>query len=380
MTKKIWAARSAHTIRDWLSLHEIGAREIECLLMAASRPDVPVKANCVERSMPLSARGAWALAGQALSAFFPRGQDLINCAKEAIETESYESDGGSGAPYTIDRGRDDSAHVVQSFAGSVADVVAVAHEFGHAVQLRAAQGLFIPPILREMAAFISELALLDYLKSIDHACAHAIADAHLRDTAIYMSSDFDALMRAIECGTTEYNYRWNYPPARALASVLFGNVPRDALWRILIGKVTFPHCINISQNTGGFETVKKHLPEVPKAKDDCLALGAYRSLGMMPLRGIESWQGASYIPVGECHETFLRRMRERTARVVIGDERKPVGHTAWDIDETASKTGRLPRQSAPLGDHFELQRRARSYLPEDVSVHARCARQEQAAW
>ena len=127
--------------------------------------------------------------------------------------------------------------------------------------------------------------------------------------------------------------------------------------------------------------MNNYLPEVPQKEEQHPAINAYRSLGMMALLDIDYWEGASERSIEQYYRTLLSHMQSQTVMVAIGQDKKPIGYATWTASNDNQVT--LTRQSAPFGDHLELQQQLEKHFPTDsvvLSQHERSAREEQVAW
>ena len=102
---------------------------------------------------------------------------------------------------------------------------------------------FIPPVIREIAAFLGEHVLLSYLKQTNHSAYAATFFEWKRQNNLYLGLDVQALKVALEHPDSGYNYRHNYPLARILAVQLFRSVDHKKLWPVFQGKWTVTDCI-----------------------------------------------------------------------------------------------------------------------------------------
>lgn len=281
-------------------------------------------------------------------------------------------------PMTLDRGAGRAPVVSMCYQGTPADMLCVAHEFGHALQYHLAQGRFVPPILRELAAFLAEAVLLRYVQREDPQLAAPLKAAARADDAIYLGQDGDLLRAALDDPQAAYDYRLNYPVARHLAHAVTTR-SQPALWeRIFRAQLTLPEMLARRQ-TGLANT----LPAVPDPDQERPAINAYRVLGMMVLLDIETRQGEPDKAIETYYAARLAHLQAQTSLVAVDRAGKPFGYALWDVDPADPDLITLKRQAAPFGDHLELQERLQAQLPATAcarSHHPRSARQEQTAW
>jgi hypothetical protein len=227
-------------LADWLGLHGLTARQCENVLARARHLEPGGQTDAAAPS-GLTSDQAWHLAADALRSALPAGVTAI----EAVRTgtvRAFRTGARGRRPYTF---AGPHPVVALDYSGRVADLLTVAHELGHAVQLGATAG-FVPPVVRELCAFLSELALLDHLRAASPALHPLALAAWSAATRHYVGREGKALAAALQDPRSIYHYGWNYPIARVLASECH-EYP-NALWPIfenrtrLSGILTFLAC------------------------------------------------------------------------------------------------------------------------------------------
>jgi hypothetical protein len=240
------SSRKRYCLTDWLELHGLTALQCEIVLARAIDPgsDAPTAAGT--HPCGLTAEAAWQLAADALAAAFPDGAATVEITRRGAVRDFRPRGPRSRRPFTFPAGPNRPV-VALDYDGRIGDLLNVAHEFGHAVQI-AATGGFVPPVSRELCAFLSELALLARL-GIHLPALHPLALAAWRAAnRHYMVRDGAVLARALRDRASPYRYDWNYPVARVLASECLAQLPGGALWPIfenrarLAGILTFLGC------------------------------------------------------------------------------------------------------------------------------------------
>jgi hypothetical protein len=231
-------ATANYYLHDWLDLHGLTARQGESVLsrMGDRGSDCDADAVC-SRPCNLSGERAWQLAADAMLSSFPQAAGPIEHARDkAVRT--FRADGARAPrPFTVPTGRDDCPAVVLSYRGRIVDLITVAHEFGHAVQIAATGGGFVPPVNREICAFVSELALLKLLLA-ELPALHRPALAGWRaGNRNYLGRHGKALALALSDPQSVYRYCWNYPIARVLASECMEHLPAAARWSIFENRI-----------------------------------------------------------------------------------------------------------------------------------------------
>jgi hypothetical protein len=112
----------------------------------------------------------------------------------------------------------------------------MAHEFGHALQIRASRGKFVAPIVREVCAFLGEGALLSHALHRNAAQYAPLFQAWQADNHKYFGTHRDRLQVALLRPKSPYKYSWNYPIARHLAIQITERCPRDWIWSVFEGE------------------------------------------------------------------------------------------------------------------------------------------------
>jgi hypothetical protein len=230
-------------LADWLGLHGLTASQCEQGLARIQHLQAAGRTDAAGAPCDLTGEEAWQVAAGALRAALPAGAAAI----EAVRTGAVRAFRPRGA-----RGRRAftfaGPHPVVSldYDGRVADLLTVAHELGHAVQI-AAVGGFVPPVARELCAFLAELALLDHLR-VESPALNPLALAAWGAATRHYVREGKTLAAALQDPRSVYHYGWNYPIARVLASECHEQLPPSALWSIfenrtrLSGILTFLAC------------------------------------------------------------------------------------------------------------------------------------------
>lgn len=368
-----------YTVWDWLDVHSLDLKTSREAVTRIRRVHVPNHCESTSVEFNLTADEVWSIAAKAITNFVPELTVDINWLHDFCEKNLHAA--ANEKPHTIGRGAHQPSFVSLSYQGAPADALCVAHEFGHALQNYVAKNRFIPPVLRELSAFIAEKALLDYIQKNRNELYDALHSAWQQDNRVYFGYDAENLADALRSPTAPYSYRMNYPVARLLSDVLFKALPRDERSKFFLGLLSLTECIsNIHQN--GAAIMNNYLPDIPEADKKFHALSAYRTLGAMALLDIDCWQGESEKSIEEYYSVRLRHMQTQTAFVAIGCDRKPIGYALWEPDPNDASIIHLKRQAAPFGDLLELQEKLQAWLPEIsvLSHHSRSAREEQVVW
>lgn len=289
---------------------------------------------------------------------------------------------GEELPHTEDFGPEQAPVITIEWTGSADDLMCLAHEVAHALQIMMSGHQLMPPVAREVCAFLGELTLIAYCREHAPSLTDALSDVWHAENERYLGSDLDALSDALKDPETPYQYRLNYPLARLAAIQLHrrgaGDWCRDLFSSGRLGMQHLP--IERMANMAG--DIENYLPSLPEADASQPVVDAYRSLGAMALLDLDYWQGESEKPINEYYNGLLKHLQDRTAFLALNGDRKPVGYATW-TKPAGANTIDITRQAAPFGDHLLLQQELEAHLGHAVGVtarHVRSARQEQVAW
>lgn len=287
-----------------------------------------------------------------------------------------------GLPHTMDRGPDQTVLIALNWAGSPDDVICLAHEVGHAVQIIFSDHKQMPPLAREVCAFLGELLVIDHARTEAPGLYPALCDVWHRENDAYLGSDIDLLAAALADPQAYYHYRQNYPVARLTAVELFNRGSGEWLQQFSASGRDGMRHVPISDLANRAGDLANHLPAMPRPEPQTPAIDAYRSLGAMALIDIDYWEGQSEARIEDYYADLLRHLRDQTAFVALNEQRKPIGYATWSKPARGDKYT-LTRQAAPFGDHLGLQRALERHLGDMAGMtarHNRSARQEQVAW
>lgn len=235
------ARRPQHSLSDWLNLHALDATTCHAVLDAIARGSASATEGHDRPKppyQPLDLDTAWRRTVEALCDALPEQHGIIDATFANTQKIVLDRPGPSRKAVTLDNGRDAYPTILFSYRGAPAEHLVVAHEFGHALQIRASQGRLVPPIVREVCAFLGEAALLSHAGR-RHAAQHAgLVHAWRRDSHRYFGMQSERLRAALATPAAPYIYAWNYPVARYLALRVAGRYLPDRIWRIFAGQMT----------------------------------------------------------------------------------------------------------------------------------------------
>jgi hypothetical protein len=208
-------------ISDWLSFNDLTRKfVVRHLALIESCNFASEAASSNSTGINIPANEAWSICATSMREAFPELSDEITQV-ESITTKSLEPKTMKyPQPFTYDLGFQVLPFVSVHYKNRASDLLAMAHEFGHAVQIVASwkggKGQ-MPAVARECCAFIAELALVQFCEDQ----FNALEDAYHADDNIYFGAHKTSLEVALRYEQQPYQYDWNYPLARHFAYQLF---------------------------------------------------------------------------------------------------------------------------------------------------------------
>lgn len=229
-----------HSLSDWLALHELDPVACCRILDAVAREaaSAPAARNGSLGAYALDAEAAWLRTADAMRAFFSAQQSIIDDTFKKTGKIIVEQRDRSRRALTIDNGPTTYPTILYSYDGEPSDSLVIAHEFGHALQIRASRGKFVPPVIREVCAFIGEKALLSHAAYCDMGQYDRLFQVWHEDNKKYLGTQRDRLKSALLRPEAPYKYFWNYPIARYLAIQISQRCSRDRMWTIFEGDLS----------------------------------------------------------------------------------------------------------------------------------------------
>ena len=346
------------TTQDWLNLHGFEPKALTRLLTAYERKARPRDAGKSDSLQSITAKDAWGLAAEALVKHLPALEDQILYVRDfcEVDLEAAEND----KPYTLDRGVGVMPLVSICYRKTAADVLCVAHEFGHALQYHLVQGRFVTPVIREIAAFTAERALLDHMKRADVAAAAALERAWQHDNGIYLEGDLHALTEALRAPeTTPYDYRHNYPLARLYVEARVSLPEATQKGGVFEGYVGLAECLPRLQEFVMSQPKENYLPAFPKPDPDKPPLSAYASLGAMVLLDMAQPESDADQSIENYYEMRQKHLRNGTAFIGLDKENKPYGYALWGVVPDDEQSLNTTYSTAPFGETESLLKQLR---------------------
>jgi hypothetical protein len=228
-----------HSLSDWLALHELDPVTCRRILDAmtsgaASEPAPHNSLNSGYQAIDLEV--AWLRTVEAMRDFLPKQQSIIDDTFEKTVKIVVDQRDKPRKALTLDNGPGAYPTILYSYRSEPFDSLVIAHEFGHALQIRASRGKFVPPIIREICAFLGEGALLSNTLRRNATQYTHLVQAWREANHRYFGTQRDRLQAALLKADAPYKYSWNYPIARYLAVQISDRCSQDWIWSVFEGE------------------------------------------------------------------------------------------------------------------------------------------------
>lgn len=226
-----------HSLSDWLTLHELDPVTCRRILDAMVLEAVtPVSDNNLKEYQVIDPEAAWLEALEAMRDLLPGHKSIIDDTFENTVKIAVNEPDKPRKALTLDNGSGAYPTILFSYRSQPIDALVIAHEFAHAVQIVASQGRFVPPIIREICAFLGEGALL-FRALRRHQAQHThLSQAWQEDNRRHFGAQKERLRAALSISDAPYRYAWNYPVARYLAIQISDRCSQDCIWSVFQGK------------------------------------------------------------------------------------------------------------------------------------------------
>lgn len=348
-------------LNEWLHENRLDRNEVVALLKIADR--LRALRHTVDLSAghapPVPASEAWEIATLALEVFLPQLAGTIRKASE--ETPRFLEAGRQGQepdrPFTYHGDATTSPFVSCDYRGRPVDMLDVAHELAHVTQIAASRGAPMPPVQREVCAFLGEAALIRWAGMHRPTLVRALKSAwHASDT-LYLIRDADLLSRALHAESPSYDYRWNYPVARLMASAFLRDACQNDRTALFCAGPAAPAIL------ARFPVLPfpAALPPLPAAAGG--PADAYRHAGAIALLDMQADQGEGGDSLGKRHADLLDCMKTRSVFIALNDDGEPAGYATWEpLAAAPAQSG--GRCRAFPGAEDVLSRSLRLHLPE----------------
>ncbi len=228
-----------HSLSDWLTLHELDPVTCRRILdaMTWEATSEPATHNSLNLGYEaIDPEIAWVRTVEAMRDFLPEQQSIIDDTFEKTVKIVVDQRDKPRKALTLDNGPSSYPTILYGYRGEPFDALVIAHEFAHALQIRASRGKFVPPIIREICAFLGEGALLSHTLRRDEMQYTHLVQAWREANHKYFGARRDHLQAALVREDAPYKYFWNYPIARSLAIQISDRCSQDWIWSVFQGE------------------------------------------------------------------------------------------------------------------------------------------------
>lgn len=274
-------------------------------------------------------------------------QRLQNCELKDL------ADPKSCWPYTVDRGVDLPPLVVMNWGGQPTDLMCLAHEAAHALQIILSGNDTMPPIARETCAFIGELLLLRFVEKNDPVLHLELGQVWSMQNAAYLFDNLDSLADGLLNPETPYHYNHNYPLARLAAVQLFTSGSVSLMELFSSGASAMKH-LPLEEMAAQTATLNNYFPRLPEPNPNAPKLGFYRNLGAVTLLDLEANNNQVRSKLQDYYSALQAHLFEETAFVWLSEDQRPMGCATWNGQSHEGKA-EITRLRAPFGGHVRLQ-------------------------
>jgi len=232
---------------DWLELHGLDHETCLRLLDEIGRESARIPADRNDpdqQSSSFDPDSVWPIVTAAMCKFLPERQDFIEDTFARSKIIAIPAQGKPRKALTLDHGPAEYPTIMYNYFGQVSDLFVVAHEFGHALQIRASEGQFMPPVMREVCAFISEGALLSYCLDEGIDRKDSFLEYWYKSNQRYFGKHVEKLKLCLDKVGGDYQYGWNYPIARLLALRIEANLSPELVWGVFRGDYSIKRVMN----------------------------------------------------------------------------------------------------------------------------------------
>ncbi len=339
--------KQSETFHDWMRIHKLDEQTVDRYLYVATgfagtrlnpRPEI----SGPELSK-YEVRQVWNLVAQAMESFFPEQRKILHEVRDHTKLIVNSADSpAQGRSYTYHPEREPNPVVSIEFRNEPIDFLAVAHEFGHCVQLRATHDDFIPPMYREVGAFLGELVFLRYLAASMPVLHLPLADAWYCRNAYYLGKCSAKLREAKSSEFGPYEYEWNYPAARVFSCMAFDEMNYEQVWALYSNLRSIVESMDAYMVSTAIAKNFGLMPPICPVGD---SFPAYRLLGIATLLEIrQESRSASQHDVGDFYSKKRKSMEKCKVMVDLDHLLRPVsisfdGLSAEDKLFASRKTG-----------------------------------------
>ncbi|NRA88502.1 MAG: hypothetical protein HRU28_14185 [Rhizobiales bacterium] len=374
---------------DWLIMHNLDDRLVNNILMAISSkqlsfyPDSFLD-NYTQENLPFDLRYQNDCFKSIIIPAFVDAfghekttKDMLSFIK--FEKPQYKT---NHIPYTEDCGAKSSPVVVMNWNKTFSDLICLAHETAHALQLQFSKHIFTPPLARETCAFLGELILINWTRKNSIKLFEKLTAVWLNENDQYLASDVHALLKANNKLDSYYHYRQNYPIARIAAIFLFDSLNSDELLNLFSANQKIMSLLPLQELATIAGNIENHSMPYPFPDTRHPTINNYRRLGAMVLLDINHSGREAKRNIKDYYHNLRFHIENNTVCLALGQSRKPIGYATWTKNSNETKTV-IDHKVAPFGDHLKVQQHIVEQLNSNgqvTSLHPNSLRKDQIAW
>lgn len=324
-----------HSVRDWLQVHGLSPNFArEAVRTARRHASSPFSNFSIESQTAPALATATPnhyfeyLIAPALSNLVGDNEliDLLKSVQTTIVSEEQLDDG----PYVSHIGRHGGPEIFISWVADAQHINLYAHEVAHAAQIILSNQRWMPPMAREVCAFLGELAVLDYALTTDHGLFQTL----YRDWSGRMKHDLDVganiLLRRLDELSNPYDYSLNYPLARYLAARIYGCYgPKWIKDFFRSGEAAMDY-LSMPQLFEPMEEKDNYLPVFEDDEHCPDAIMKYKLIGALALLDIEDWRIAARTPIGNYFRENIEKIESGAVCIQFDSKKKPSGYVRQD--------------------------------------------------
>jgi len=361
------------SIGDWLALHGFHTAQLQSMIVAVrtrgvENPFPPderfPKGAVLPKELPDVSTCEAAYSSVVAPAFEKAFRDVPELpsmlAQVHFETSSREED---QRPHTIDRGEGKAPVVIMAWRpNSPESLLHLAHETAHALQILMSEHDFMPPVAREVCAFLGELVVMAHVRTRSGALFNDLLQIWARDNGGYLGNDLEFLRKSLGDLSAPYDYRLNYPPARLMALGLYRRRTDGAAWRRLYSSGGGAmKLLDIEDAVASSVCRGNPLSPLPEESTTAPAMSIYRILGGAVILDLVSGASSTEKSIEEYYGALSESLKERRLHLVLDDERRPLGYVVFETSSCEAVEPRLLLERAVYCSREDLHARVRQH-------------------
>ncbi|WP_299751236.1 hypothetical protein [uncultured Tateyamaria sp.] len=346
------------TVADWLLLHGLHAPVLRDVLTAYYMGELP---DCLleDEELPIAQSTAPCVGSKeecfenyvipALVEGFPGNSDIAKTLRSSefksltIEQVFH--------PNTLDLGVTLSLADVMCWRARPEDLMYLARETAHTLQVLLSGPDTMPPIARETCKFIGELLLLRFVQKHDPAVFHELQEVWVEKNEGALLDDLDSLADGLLNPETLCHYNQNYPLARLAAVQLIGGDDISLGELFSSGASAMKH-LPIEQMAARTAALTDYFPRNPCPSSAKPSFE--RDWGAATEFDLETSNNWIRSKFQQCEAAPRTHFFEDAILIWLSGNRRPMGCVTWTRRSTDG-TSDVTWLTAPFGGHVRLE-------------------------